>query len=157
MTTQHTPEPWHVGPAWLTGNSPICTIDHKEIADAIRDADARRIVACVNACAGIDTVGLENFAKGYPTAWDMVREANNQRDALVQRCSELLKDRDAFEAKLIAVEQQRDELLAAAIKSVKVAESWIHDQLDGTSSFNSAMGELDDVRQTIAKAQEGGK
>ena len=48
-----------------------------------------RARACVNACAGIDTVTLENFARGYPTAWDMVRELKQQNAELKEQSSRL--------------------------------------------------------------------
>ena len=34
------------------------------IADGVSSVDARRIVACVNACKGIDTTVLEAISKG---------------------------------------------------------------------------------------------
>lgn len=62
----HTPEPWHA-----PGLGEIHSADHGDIAQicfAVNDegacgteADARRIVACVNACAGIPTDDLERW------------------------------------------------------------------------------------------------
>lgn len=60
----HTKEPWHFGkynPQCIMGS------DNKLIvSDCYEDrekdvANARRIVACVNACAGIDTNELEKY------------------------------------------------------------------------------------------------
>ncbi len=45
------------------------------------------------------------------------------------------------------------ELLDAAELALKTAESWIHDQLDGTSGLEPALAELDLVRAAIAKAK----
>lgn len=45
------------------------------------------------------------------------------------------------------------DLLEAAELALEVAEGWIHDQLDGTSSLASALAELDPVRAAIAKAR----
>lgn len=46
------------------------------------------------------------------------------------------------------------ELLAAANLALSIAESWIHDQLDGTSSLDSELANLAPVRDAIAKATE---
>lgn len=68
---KHTPEPWHT-----EGESPyhIAIVYHqpgKKFKVVARTPDgttkenkanARRIVACVNACAGIDTETMERFA-----------------------------------------------------------------------------------------------
>lgn len=55
MTIAHTPEPWDSydsGPA-DTGGDGICVGSGPAlIADNLTDANAKRIVACVNACAG---------------------------------------------------------------------------------------------------------
>jgi hypothetical protein len=75
-------EPWriggHDGRAWTItdersthcafpvifgwGGNRICNVDSRESEDC--EANARRIVACVNACAGITTEDLEK--KGIP-------------------------------------------------------------------------------------------
>lgn len=49
----HTPEPWRV-----SGTGHICAGDKVIPYDDLK-ADARRIVACVNACAGIPTATIE--------------------------------------------------------------------------------------------------
>ena len=45
------------------------------------------------------------------------------------------------------------ELYAAAELALIVAESWIHDQLDGTNSLGEALVELNPVRAALAKAR----
>lgn len=45
------------------------------------------------------------------------------------------------------------DLLAAAKHALATAESWIHDQLDGTSSLDGELAELEPVRAAIAKAE----
>jgi hypothetical protein len=49
------------------------------------------------------------------------------------------------------------DLLEAAKLALQSAESWIHDQLDGTSLLESALAELEPVRAAIAKATGGQK
>lgn len=46
------------------------------------------------------------------------------------------------------------DLLEAAKLGLMISESWIHDQLDGTSSLDSALLSLAPVRAAIAKATE---
>lgn len=97
----HTPEPWRVdsGKDYYTKGLHICgDADNEtngagiagiwdgrdELPESVQEANARRIVACVNACAGIPTVALEKLPYGVAVL-------------------------DAF----MAVQKQRDELLAA--------------------------------------------
>ena len=47
------------------------------------------------------------------------------------------------------------DLLEAAKLALQSAESWIYDQLDGTSLLESALAELEPVRAAIAKATGG--
>ncbi len=63
--TNHSPEPWRVvdetyvcfGPPDAAGRDTVA-------ASAFQEEDARRIVAAVNACAGIPTEALESGALG---------------------------------------------------------------------------------------------
>ena len=57
---------------------------------------------------------------------------------------------DIVEARLIAA---APDLLSAAKIALDRAESWIHDQLDGTSSLSGALADLESVRAAIAKAE----
>jgi hypothetical protein len=45
------------------------------------------------------------------------------------------------------------ELYAAAKLGLKIAESWVRDELDGTSSLDAALAELEPVRLALAKAE----
>ena len=61
MKTEHTPEPWSYGEdndGWYVEK------DRLQIAHGLSEEDARRIVACVNACAGIPTEVLERYKLG---------------------------------------------------------------------------------------------
>ena len=68
MTTNHTPEPWKVEIG--CNKETAITSDDDWIAILNRlektQANARRIVACVNACKGVSTEALENIAKASP-------------------------------------------------------------------------------------------
>lgn len=65
--TQHTDEPWTIdGTEIGTRKQHICTAfvgnERKNMVFDNWPANARRIVACVNACKGIDTEKLESFS-----------------------------------------------------------------------------------------------
>lgn len=70
MTRQHTPEPWRVAAKALVRLDSAYLIEAVENHDfkygatlaATSQQDARRIVACVNACTGLPTEWLEKNA-----------------------------------------------------------------------------------------------
>lgn len=45
------------------------------------------------------------------------------------------------------------ELFEAAALALRIAENWIHDQLDGTSSLEANLAELQPVHAALAKAR----
>ena len=101
---KHTPEPWQVFEddprAIVTKENPmlsLLSVGEDGLAIMYEEADARRIVACVNACAGVDTAWLETMAKvGGFAVMNQYIAAYNQAAAAIM------------------AEKQRDELLAAA-------------------------------------------
>lgn len=58
--SEHTPEPWQscLGQE-ITDSHEITVADVFGTTDKLREANTRRIVACVNACEGISTEALE--------------------------------------------------------------------------------------------------
>ena len=99
MTTQHTPEPWILTPCKHANDTAfIIGADGKNVSwvdceyyNNIRMEDNKRIVACVNACAGWETGDLAERADGISMT---LRELfDGQRDVI------------------IALRQQRDDLL----------------------------------------------
>ena len=91
--TQHTPEPWVRGErlldivsskgnlvARLAGTAGKCEVE---------DANLRRIVACVNACAGWETNQLEVMELG--SLKESLVRVMQQRDDLQAQVDELLK------------------------------------------------------------------
>lgn len=98
MTIKHTPEPWHLPPGDLIFVSKVggkgyvakmmplgAPRDRKGLPTDISDemcANARRIVACVNACRGLPTDELEQ--KGLVAAvGTQLLEADQQRNELL--------------------------------------------------------------------------
>lgn len=59
---EHSPEPWGIAKVEGTNDGFIEDADKEVVADhdpRMSDADLQRIVACVNACAGVPTSRLE--------------------------------------------------------------------------------------------------
>lgn len=92
----HTNEPWlihHNQPTFLRANGGRKHIGNTDSMGEkeTNEANARRIVACVNACAGIST---ENLEKNRPMVW------------LAQQYNEMIRQRDELFA---AIETTLDE------------------------------------------------
>lgn len=94
--SQHTPEPWtpikdgnpeNKNEAWhLEGrNGDLVTYGH------MSEQDARRIVACVNACTGIETEKLESLSELTPMLFhEWLNSADPVHDEAVRQRDELL-------------------------------------------------------------------
>lgn len=87
MNQQHTPEPWEVcafGIGLHANNIPICQF-HNKLGDDFPncEANARRIVACVNACAGIPNEDLEMDNSAFIRVFNERNELVKQRDDLL--------------------------------------------------------------------------
>lgn len=93
----HTKEPWGIShdshdgwPLVMAGGKIIANVNLESfnagVADLIEmpaEANARRIVACVNACAGIPTDMLEAMPSGPASLLPMYARLEQQRDELV--------------------------------------------------------------------------
>ena len=86
MSTKHTPEPWAIERARSGSIKAIGPCVAEEYAGSawleVPEEDARRIVACVNACRGIDDELLTD---------DCIRKTREDRDELLKQRDELLK------------------------------------------------------------------
>lgn len=109
--TKHTPEPWEVRE--VDGLVAIC---HKtgwvleNDNDEQNKTDARRIVACVNACAGIDIKFLEDFSILHEIKESKERreKAESQRDELLAALKGLLDpENDSDESYRVAYDAIR--------------------------------------------------
>ena len=120
MSKQHTKEPWGIND-WpqpdnsigigAVGTPLIARVILRDVSINAQKANARRIVACVNACAGLSTEELESY------------QAKNLTDGLM----------------LIAVKQERDDLLAA---------------LEGVAAFWDSITTEDRLNDLHAKARD---
>lgn len=101
--TKHTAEPWDLmqhgviygGPLQQYANgssrSQIAMSTGADfMAPGEQQANARRIVACVNACAGIDTGGLEQLPKTSEPIVTRIQRLTVQRNELLGAAREAL-------------------------------------------------------------------
>jgi hypothetical protein len=100
-------------------------------------------------------------AEHTPGPWVVYDDSNNGKTNRIEiaalgktvaRIYHSVPEEDLPNARLIAA---APDLLEAAKLALQSAESWIHDQLDGTSSLESALAELEPVRAAIAQATGG--
>lgn len=104
---KHTPEPW-IGTGMTTiraaaHNTEVGSTTGYSTGDAAATANRDRIVACVNACAGMDDPAADiarlrlcdEEAKNLRT---LMLSRTNQRDELLAALKHLLKDVDATTA-----------------------------------------------------------
>ena len=80
MSEQHTKEPWKV-----SGTEHIVAGGNYVVALDCKPEDARRIVACVNACAGLSTQCLEETGGGVEHYIAVIK----QRDELLAALEEI--------------------------------------------------------------------
>jgi hypothetical protein len=77
--TEHTKEPWHLSQDGQHILSRTGELSFAHVAEVFHELDdARRIVACVNVCAGISTEALEGGTAPVLTA-DVARDAERYR------------------------------------------------------------------------------
>lgn len=132
--SEHTKEPWNVAEEafdndgihesvirGLDGRAAIAvTLEFGPNNPGMREANARRIVACVNACAGISTENLEDnkpLAEGLRGLNERIRQAEQQRDTAWQELREIRQQinanpEEATTDEAARVVAQRDKLLA---------------------------------------------
>lgn len=82
---KHTPEPWRIESATKKDNWRIIGDNNQVVSTfsgSMDMANARRIVACVNACAGIGTDHLELALAGGVTVLQELDRVKQQRDQL---------------------------------------------------------------------------
>ena len=98
MIEQHTPEPWAFGEdndGWYVEKG------RDQFVYGLTEANAHRIVACVNACAGIETHELELMTGRMSIA------------SQIKACDAIYATAEAKATRRSKFARQRDELLAA--------------------------------------------
>ena len=91
--SNHTPESWRVGrPGTVVSDTPVPGMGGSDaveyygghlIGESITEANARRIVACVNACRGLGTDELEQHGLVSAVGYELI-ELTKQRDELLE-------------------------------------------------------------------------
>lgn len=91
MEQKHTPGPWRYCPAnnghMIAGAKPGYLAEVRDCGSGDVHANARRIVACVNACEGLDTYLLENsgdIASAATAQAKYIQKIERQRDQLLE-------------------------------------------------------------------------
>lgn len=128
---QHTPGPWHVYGASVydAGPASVATCNGKYRSLSEREANAARIVACVNYCDGIDAAILNGPEK--------LADFRAYVEALLDSCHTL--------------RAQRDELAAAARRAEDFIKGFEGVDCEETAAVvNSILAEL---RAALAKVQ----
>lgn len=127
MQDQHTQEPWYASKE--DGNWRVMAADENggyTLADMYCDdpeANSRRIVACVNACAGIPTEELVRAKYLNTASYAMRQKAEKHRDELLAALKKFLDsheecaDFDGFTAQLVSMDDYHE--AQEAIASVK--------------------------------------
>lgn len=125
---EHSKEPWTVGSkvdrAIYGADGAVVAMCDSLYEAASDSANARRIVACVNACAGLDTALLENITMLGDTLKDRIdvlRNEANQRDQLLAALESMLEIYEnpapfsgkTGEERMIILEQQSAKVHAA--------------------------------------------
>ena len=111
----HTPEPWEVTDSRYIrqSNGPRHVVARATKMDGM-EANARRIVACINACEGMDTESLESIAGRIAAKSVLQMHANYVGN----------------KAKFASLEEQRDKLLAALVYVIRISDrdhdAWNH-------------------------------
>lgn len=147
--THHTPEPWATDyrerpdgmfaqEVFDANGETIATLAWFPVYSGVgtttnREANARRIVACVNACAGLETETLENITMLGETLLDRFELRNKQEAELTSKCEEMLA---ALEAISAVADQERGN----AIEMKEMADAAIA-KAKGGAAINKITGE----------------
>ena len=125
--SNHTPEPWRVGrPGAVVSDTPVPGMGGSDaveyygghlIGESIIEANARRIVACVNACRGIGTDELEQHGLVSAVGYELI-ELTKQRDELLRDMQDVL-DMLINQPHAVTAANQAEDMLRLSIGTAK--------------------------------------
>lgn len=149
----HTKEPW--APGFYMGTEypfNIVAPDGRVLATVRGEQDRHRIVACVNACAGIPTNALIAAGQSAVMALRPVDElvAENQRliADLGTACQEVKTERRlSFRDQVADLEQQRNDLLAASQAVIGRWDTPLWKDVPATAGF------INELRAAVARVK----
>ncbi len=159
---KHTPEPWVLKPNGVinageafqyargSGQCQIVSVTIRQRApDDVntsdeRDANAARIVACVNACAGMDDPAAEIAG---------MRLDMQAHDRMREKATGYLDRGDAMSADIKSLTAQRDELLSALLALVTGASRVVGQDTCGQNMVRVRAAAIEQARAVIAKVQ----
>lgn len=92
-TTGHTPEPWIYALPDAHHEGIICGQHGGTVVDGeFNEANARRIVACINACAGLTTEQLEIILDDNHTVTSLLTRSQNKLESLQHTLAAIAKE-----------------------------------------------------------------
>lgn len=143
--SEHTKEPWRFRETLVY----LASEGGFDLRDAPKaEANARRIVACVNACAGMPTDVLEDKSILKASA-----EILQQRDDLLFFKQTVINSSPLLD-RCLSAEKQRDELLAALEKARPFINAWPQCR-DNSTPHIEGSGLLSIVDDAIASVKGG--
>ena len=135
MENKHTPEPWRTDTKSgfpcdiheeqnmnLLASTISCHVDEVEA-----EANARRIVACVNACSGITTSELERVNGDVTPIFELLMQTTKQRDELLSALERIAAG-PGDNRLLTAIQWAKeaiDKVKVGAVNTVADATGWI--------------------------------
>lgn len=125
----HTPEPWRARKITSSNGQYVLTDGEKHISLVPRENDARRIIACVNACEGIDDEVLEGARRGIDVFKRQIAELESERDQYKRLSDALTEAINDPEGRLATLQKQRDELLAT-VESLRSAAMMMMEMIE---------------------------
>jgi hypothetical protein len=116
---EHTKEPWIADSHYVIteGHTPIAYCNHTDAYDGIGAANAKRIVACVNACAGIATGHLEgiNAIENPSQTYEELKQRNAELLQVIKDIQQWVrKDEISFETIIGAIDDITEQAIAKA-------------------------------------------
>ena len=125
--SNHTPEPWRVGrPGTVVSDTPVPGMGGSDaveyygghlIGESIIEANASRIVACVNACRGLGTDELEQHGLVSAVGYELI-ELTKQRDELLRDMQDVL-DMLINQPHAVTAANQAEDMLRLSIGTAK--------------------------------------
>ena len=126
--SEHTKEPWKAG---RRGNGVSIVFagrrsDNETIiancsSNQDDEANARRIVACVNACEGIKTETLEQYVSGIvnysveQSKIEMIVQRDNEIETLLENLTAITAEAETLRARVKELEELNAELLQTSL------------------------------------------